>query len=86
MVLHPPLTLDSCEVETTRVPFKAAGRNLSALRLRKGLTQEKAAEKIGISLKYYQALEGGTKAPAFATLCRLRRIMDASWDDLLRGC
>ena len=71
---------------TTRPSFKAAGKNLSSLRLRKGLTQEKAAERIGISLKYYQALEAGTKAPAFVTLCRLRRTMDATWDELLAGC
>jgi transcriptional regulator with XRE-family HTH domain len=85
MVLPRALALDSNEVPKPVLPFKAAGKNLSALRLQKGMTQEKAAERIGISLKYYQALEGGAKAPAFTTLCRLRRTMDASWDDLLRG-
>jgi transcriptional regulator with XRE-family HTH domain len=86
MVLHLSLAFESIEVATSRPPFKSAGRNLSEIRVRKGLTQEKAAELIGISLKYYQALEGGTKAPAFVTLCRLRRIMDATWDELLDGC
>ena len=26
------------------------------------------------------------KAPAFGTLCRVRRTMDATWDELLGGC
>lgn len=67
-------------------PFKTAGKNLVRIRQQKGLTQEKAAEKMGISLKYYQALEGGIKAPAYLTLCKVRRALGASWDDLLRGC
>ena len=86
MVLLLALAFESNRVTTIRLPFKTAGKNLSSLRLRKGLTQEKAAERIGISLKYYQSLEGGTKAPAFATLCRVRHTMDATWDELLGGC
>jgi len=86
MVLSLLFTIDAIQVATYKAPFKAAGKNLSALRSKKGLTQERAAERIGISLKYYQALEGGVKAPAFVTLCRIRRILDASWNDLLHGC
>ncbi len=86
MVLHREIAFEPNEVATPRLPFKPAGRNLSALRLEKGLTQEKAAERIGISLKYYQALEAGIKAPSFTTLCRVRKIMDTSWERLLLGC
>ena len=71
---------------TSPRPFGTAGKNLARLRVQKGFTQEKAAEKIGISLKYYQALEGGLKAPAFTTLCKVRKTMGATWDEFLRGC
>ncbi len=63
-----------------------AGKNLAKLRKRRGFTQEKTAEKIGISLKYYQALEAGTKAPTFRTLCKVKGALGNSWDELLRGC
>jgi transcriptional regulator with XRE-family HTH domain len=86
MVLSVRLTFDHGGVPTSPKPFKAAGKNLAGLRIQKGLTQEKAAEKIGISLKYYQALEGGLKAPAFTTLCKVRRAVSATWDEFLRGC
>jgi transcriptional regulator with XRE-family HTH domain len=67
-------------------PFAALGKNLLAQRLENEMTQERLAEKIGISLKYYQALEGGFKAPAFTTLSRIRGALGTSWDDLLREC
>jgi transcriptional regulator with XRE-family HTH domain len=86
MVLCRSFVFDDEGVPRSYAPFKIAGQTLSILRRRKKLTQEKAAERTGISLKYYQALEGGTKAPAFTTLCRLRQTMDASWDELLSGC
>ena len=62
------------------------GRNLSAARESKGWTQEQAAERSGVSLKYWQSLEGGHKAPSFATLCRIRAVLGANWDALCRGC
>ncbi len=77
--------LDSGYVPSNPKPFKVAGKNLAKIRLAKNLTQEKAAEKIGISLKYYQALEGGIKAPAFITLSKIRQVLRVSWDELLRG-
>jgi len=57
-------------------------------RLRVGLelTQERAAEKAGISLKYWQALEAGSKAPTFSTLCRIRKVISASWEQLCKDC
>jgi transcriptional regulator with XRE-family HTH domain len=75
MVLLAEKDADSNRMPIPARPFKIAGRNLVRIRHHRGLTQEKAAEKIGISLKYYQALEGGFKAPAFATLCKMRRVL-----------
>jgi transcriptional regulator with XRE-family HTH domain len=77
---------DSSQMAPPARPFKVAGRNLAKIRQQKGLTQEKAAERIGISLKYYQAVEGGFKAPTFLTLCKMRRALSASWEEFFRGC
>lgn len=62
------------------------GQNLASARQRKNWTQERAAERCGVSLKYWQSLEGGHKAPAFATLCRIRVVLGTNWDDLCRSC
>ena len=67
-------------------PYSAVGKNFLRYRMLRRLTQEKAAERIGISLKYYQALEAGSKAPAFDTLCRVKKVMECSWSQLLNGC
>ncbi len=65
--------------------YKILGQNLRAARLHLNLTQEKAAEQIGISLKYWQALEGGFKAPTFATLCRIKNCLGCTWNEIGRG-
>ncbi len=66
-------------------PFEKLGKNLVKIRQERGWTQEATAEKIGISLTYYQALEAGIKAPAFMTLRNIRRELRADWNELLRG-
>jgi transcriptional regulator with XRE-family HTH domain len=65
--------------------FRAAGKNLVKIRQQKGFTQEKTAEKMGISLKYYQMLEAGSRSPTFRTLCKMKRALSTTWDELLRG-
>ncbi|SDT93199.1 Helix-turn-helix domain-containing protein [Verrucomicrobium sp. GAS474] len=67
-------------------PYKHLGRNLKRLRTALKVTQEKAAEKVGVSLKYWQALEAGSKAPAFSTLSRIRKTLGTSWEELCRDC
>jgi DNA-binding XRE family transcriptional regulator len=67
-------------------PYQHLGRNVSLARTEKKLTQEQAAEGAGVSLKYWQAIEGGAKAPAFATLRKIRKTLGCSWDRLCAGC
>jgi DNA-binding XRE family transcriptional regulator len=62
------------------------GKNVGRLRAAKGLTQEALAELTGISTRYAQSIEAGEYFPALPTLTRLRKALDASWDDLFRGC
>jgi transcriptional regulator with XRE-family HTH domain len=47
------------------------GRRLRAVRERKGLTQEQAAEQIGIHPKHLGRVEGGTGNPTISTLIAL---------------
>ena len=48
-------------------------------------TQEDVAEKIGISLRFYQMIERGEKSVSLDTLIRLSRTLTISIDYLLFG-
>jgi transcriptional regulator with XRE-family HTH domain len=69
-----------------RQPYETLGKNIARQRAQLGLTQDRTSERIGISLKFFQALESGNKAPSFDTLSSVRRAFGCSWDDLLKGC
>jgi transcriptional regulator with XRE-family HTH domain len=60
---------------------------LRALRVARGLTQEKFAEESGISYKYYQAVEAGRKKDLrLSTLDRLAKAHGLeTWQLLLPG-
>jgi transcriptional regulator with XRE-family HTH domain len=61
------------------------GANVSALRRKRGLTQEKLAEKIDRSVRYMQSIEAGEYWPSLPTLSLLRKTLKCSWDELLAG-
>lgn len=61
------------------------GERLRNLRLRRGLTQEETADRLNISLRYYQMLERGEKLGSVDILLATSEIMDCSLDYLLRG-
>lgn len=65
--------------------LEAFRRNLTRLRLGAGLTQERLAERAAISSRYLQKIEAGWMGCSLAVLVRLRRALNASWNDLLRG-
>lgn len=44
------------------------GKNLRDVRLKKGMSQEKVAEKTGISVTYYAGIERGEENPTFAVI------------------
>lgn len=51
--------------------LKAFGENLKALRLKKGISQEKFAELTGLDRTYISGLERGVRNPSFLILKRL---------------
>jgi transcriptional regulator with XRE-family HTH domain len=61
------------------------GANVSALRRKRRLTQEKLAEKIDRSARYMQSIEAGEYWPSLPTLSLLRKALKCSWDELLAG-
>ena len=47
-------------------------RNLKVLRVKKGLTQQQMAERIGISLSGYSRIESGLQKCSTKFLCKLQ--------------
>jgi DNA-binding XRE family transcriptional regulator len=65
---------------------KRLGENVASLRVGRGLTQEKLAEKVGVSTRYMQSVEAGDYFPSLPTLVRLRVSLRCEWNELLAGC
>jgi len=60
------------------------GQNVSRIRKRKGLTQERFAEISGFSQQYVSSLEQGHRNPTVVTLYELATALGVSHLDLLR--
>jgi transcriptional regulator with XRE-family HTH domain len=65
---------------------KRLGENIASLRERRNLTQEKLAEKTGVSTRYIQSVEAGEYFPSLPTLVSLRVALKCAWDELFKGC
>lgn len=61
---------------------KRFGNNLRHLRLRRGLTQEQLAERLGLTCHSISNMERGIHAPRFRTLERLVRVLAADAAEL----
>lgn len=62
------------------------GKNIALWRARQGLTQERLAEKAGVSTRYIQNLEAGENFPSLPTLVRVRAALHCDWNELFAGC
>jgi transcriptional regulator with XRE-family HTH domain len=54
--------------------------------MRRNVTQEQLAEKVGTSARYVQSIEAGEYFPSLPTLARLKLALRCKWDELLGGC
>lgn len=61
------------------------GERLRKCRGEKKLTQEETAEKLNISLRYYQMLERGEKVGSVDNLIAIKELLGCSLDYLLTG-
>jgi DNA-binding XRE family transcriptional regulator len=50
------------------------------------LTQEKLAEKLGVSTRFLQSVEAWDYFPSLPTLARLRIALRWEWNELFAGC
>jgi transcriptional regulator with XRE-family HTH domain len=79
-------SVPSRDKKPSRHPLRSRfGVNVAQLRKRRGLSQEKLAEKIERSLRYTQSIEAGEYWPALPTLALLKKALKCSWDELLAG-
>ena len=63
---------------------RLVGLNFHRLRRERGLTQEEAAEKTGVSQQYISGLERGRRNPTVLTLHQLTEPLGAELWELLR--
>jgi transcriptional regulator with XRE-family HTH domain len=63
---------------------KLVGRNVSRLRAKKGLTQERLAELSGFSQQYISGLEHGARNPTVVTVYELANALGVTYVELLQ--
>lgn len=63
--------------------MQQVGRRIAELRLGAGVTQEVFAEKLGVSLKYVQRIEGGRQNLTLRSLARLAALLEVEPVELL---
>jgi transcriptional regulator with XRE-family HTH domain len=72
-------------VKTTANASTRLGRNVARLRQSLNLTQEALAEKLDVSTRHIQSIEGGLRIPSLAVLTGLRKVLGCEWNDLFLG-
>jgi transcriptional regulator with XRE-family HTH domain len=60
------------------------GDNVRKVRLKRGLTQERFAEKSGFSQQYLSSLENGRRNPSIVTIYELATALGVSHLELLK--
>ena len=72
-------------MEELKDMHRAFGKNLSAYRKSRGLTQKSLGERTGVSRTYISRLERGRGNPTFATVMRLAKTLDSDAGFLFFG-
>ena len=67
------------------VDYSLIGKRLAELRKRKGITQEKLAEKTDLSNNYISNIENNRSIPSIETLTKLCDALDITPNDVLLG-
>ncbi|MDR1452382.1 MAG: helix-turn-helix domain-containing protein [Candidatus Margulisbacteria bacterium] len=57
------------------------GKNIKSFRKIAGLTQEKLADKAGLTLRYFQHIESGVGIPAIPTLIKIAQALNKNIKD-----
>lgn len=59
------------------------GKQIRRARMDAGLTQQKAADAVGVTLRVYQSYEQGKHSPSLESLVILADLFDVTTDQLL---
>ncbi len=68
----------------TEVEAMNIGNNISALRKKKGITQEELANELGVSAQAVSKWENGTSDPSTSNLFALAKLYGISVEELLK--
>ena len=64
------------------VIYKSIGKNIKTIRERKGLTQEKLAEKAGLSLDFIGKIEVNINKPGLKSLIKIANALEVHIKEL----
>ena len=70
---------------TAPKPQRVLGDNIRTYRKRAELTQEKLAEKTGLSVVFLSLLENGWRTASLDSLLKIAKAVNADVEDLFRG-
>lgn len=73
------------KIEARKKLNKQIGSRIKAARERIGYTQEKFAEKTGLSIQHVSNLERGIAGPSLQVVIKICKVLDVSCDYLLLG-
>lgn len=59
------------------------GKNIRIVREKRGLSQERVSELVGISLSYYAGIERGEENPSFAVIKHLCRVLKVKSSEII---
>ena len=65
------------------IDYKAIGKRIKIARIRKDITQEKLADRIGISPSHLSNIETGNTRVSLVTIVKIANLLGASVDELL---
>jgi len=68
------------------VSHKTIGRNIRSARQEAGLTQEQAADQLGLSPLHFGRLERGERPAALEQLAQIAAVLGVTTASLLNGC
>lgn len=63
--------------------FRAIGKRIKIARIKKNLTQEIVADKIGVTPQHVSNIETGNSSVSLPTLVAIANVLDVSVDELL---
>jgi transcriptional regulator with XRE-family HTH domain len=69
---------------TMKKLFTILGKNIKSERNKKGLTQEKLAERVGVSNNFISYIESGKKVASIKTVNKIAEVLDIPIADLFK--